>query len=99
MLTAEAITARLRHPLPAPVLYETTDSTNTRCKLLAEEGAPEGTFVIAGHQTAGRGRMGRSFFSPEHTGLYMSLLLRPAIFCYLADAVYRSCCERLLCRY
>lgn len=79
MLTAEAITARLRHPLPAPVLYETTDSTNTRCKLLAEEGAPEGTFIIAGHQTAGRGRMGRSFFSPEHTGLYMSLLLRPAI--------------------
>lgn len=79
MFTAESIAARLRHPLPSIVLYDTTDSTNTRCKLLAEEGAPEGTLVIAGHQTAGRGRMGRTFYSPEHTGLYMSLLLRPSI--------------------
>jgi len=79
MFTSDAVSAHLRHSLPEPVLYDITDSTNTRCKALAETGAPEGTLVIAGAQTAGRGRMGRTFFSPEHTGLYMSLLLRPVI--------------------
>ncbi len=79
MFTSNAISAHLRHSLPDVILYDVTDSTNTRCKALAEAGAPEGTLVIAGSQTAGRGRMGRSFFSPQNTGLYMSLLLRPAI--------------------
>lgn len=53
-----------------------TDSTNTRLKELARQGAPEGTVLLALRQTAGRGRMGRSFLSPEN-GLYMSVLLRP----------------------
>lgn len=44
---------------------------------LAEAGAPEGVCVIAGAQTSGRGRMGRTWFSPPGTALYMSLLLRP----------------------
>lgn len=79
MFTTAAVSAHLRHPLPDMILYGVTDSTNIRCKALAEAGAAEGTLVIAGTQTAGRGRMGRSFFSPEDTGLYMSLLLRPAI--------------------
>lgn len=57
--------------------YPTTDSTNTRAKKLAENGAPHGTVVIAGHQTQGRGRMGRSFHSPESGGIYMSVILRP----------------------
>ena len=52
-------------------------STNTHLKALAAEGAPEGTVVIALEQTAGRGRMGRAFFSPRGTGVYFSLLLRP----------------------
>jgi len=55
------------------------DSTNTEAKRLAVTGAQEGTLVIASSQTSGRGRMGRSFFSPEDTGLYMSLLLRPEL--------------------
>ncbi len=56
-----------------------TSSTNTVVRELAAQGAPEGTVVIADFQSAGRGRMGRSFLSPAGTGLYMSLLLRPTI--------------------
>lgn len=57
--------------------HDSIDSTNTRCKLLAEHGAPEGTFVVANCQTAGRGRQGRPFYSPKGAGIYFSLLLRP----------------------
>jgi BirA family biotin operon repressor/biotin-[acetyl-CoA-carboxylase] ligase len=53
------------------------DSTNLWCEALAARGAPDGTVVIADRQTAGRGRLGRSFFSPAGRGLYLSLLLRP----------------------
>ena len=51
-------------------------STNTLLREMAAQGAPEGRVLIAESQTAGRGRLGRSFFSPG-SGLYMSLLLRP----------------------
>ena len=57
--------------------YDTIDSTNTRAKQLAKEGAPHGTVLIAGHQTGGRGRMGRTFQSPEGQGVYLSVILRP----------------------
>ena len=53
------------------------DSTNRAVKEQAGEGAPEGTVLVADRQTAGRGRMGRSFFSPAGYGLYFSVLLRP----------------------
>lgn len=52
-------------------------STNTELKRLAADGEKEGLVLIANEQTAGRGRMGRSFFSPADSGIYMSLLLRP----------------------
>ena len=52
-------------------------STNTVLRALAEQGAPEGTLVIADEQTGGRGRMGRAFYSPAGSGIYLSLLLRP----------------------
>ena len=53
-------------PYPAPVqLYDTLESTNRTAKLLALEGAAHGTLVLAGGQTAGRGRLGRSFASPR----------------------------------
>lgn len=58
-------------------VYDTLPSTNTALKALASQGAPAGTVIIADTQTAGRGRMGRSFSSPPGTGLYMSVLLRP----------------------
>lgn len=54
------------------------ESTNTTVREKAAAGAPEGYAVIANSQTGGKGRMGRRFFSPSNTGLYISLLLRPA---------------------
>lgn len=61
------------------VYYDVTDSTNLQAKHLAEEGFPHGTYVVAGRQEAGRGRRGRSWESPEHDGIFMTLLLRPDI--------------------
>ena len=56
--------------------YDTIDSTNTRAKELAKNGAVHGTVLVAGTQTGGRGRMGRSFLSPTG-GVYLSVILRP----------------------
>ena len=58
-------------------VYPVVTSTNTLLKELASAGAPEGTIVIAGMQTQGKGRIGRSFYSPSDTGVYISILLRP----------------------
>ena len=58
---------------------EEVTSTNTVLVRQAQQGEPEGTVLIAQRQTAGKGRRGRSFYSPEGTGLYMSLLLRPKL--------------------
>ena len=58
------------------ILLDNTDSTNNYLKALAENGSAEKTVVIAESQSCGKGRMGRSFFSPKN-GLYMSILLRP----------------------
>lgn len=55
-----------------------TDSTNRVAKELARQGAAHGTVVSALRQTAGRGRLGRSFFSPEG-GIYLSVILRPQL--------------------
>ena len=55
----------------------TTGSTNDDVALAAAQGAPEGYTVIAGEQTAGRGRRGASWHSPAGHGLYLSTLLRP----------------------
>lgn len=60
-----------------PRVYESVDSTNTVLAALARDGAPEFTAVIAGAQTAGRGRGEHRFFSPAGCGVYFSLLLRP----------------------
>ena len=58
------------------VAFSHLASSNTTAKQMAADGAPDGTVVIAESQSAGRGRMQRSFFSPDGTGLYMSVLLR-----------------------
>lgn len=52
-------------------------STNSEAMRLGREGAPEGTVVIAGSQSAGRGRLGRSWHSPPGENLYLSIVLRP----------------------
>jgi BirA family transcriptional regulator, biotin operon repressor / biotin---[acetyl-CoA-carboxylase] ligase len=56
--------------------YDTIGSTNDEAKALARAGAPSGTVVWAGEQTAGRGRRGRTWLSPPGN-LYLSLVLRP----------------------
>lgn len=58
---------------------ESVDSTGRLLRELAAAGAPEGSAVLAEGQTAGRGRLGRSFASPAGRGLYLSVLLRPAL--------------------
>lgn len=66
------------HPWRNTIAWlDTVDSTNNRAKLLASQGAPEGTVLIADRQTMGRGRLGRSFQSPAGAGVYLSLILRP----------------------
>ncbi len=59
--------------------FEKTDSTNTQAASLANEGAPEGLLVVAETQTAGRGRLGRSWSSPPNTNFYGSFVLRPSL--------------------
>ncbi len=55
------------------------DSTNRYLLDQARAGAPEGTVVVADHQTAGRGRLGRTWTAPAGSSLLMSVLLRPAL--------------------
>lgn len=61
------------------VCFKQTDSTNHRARIRAGEGSPEGTLVVTEAQSQGRGRKGRQWFSPEGTGIYLSLILRPKI--------------------
>ena len=56
--------------------FETLPSTNAYLKEKAEE-LEEGAVIIAGNQTAGRGRFTRKFYSPKNSGIYMSILLKP----------------------
>ncbi len=78
-------------------VFDCVDSTNNVAKRLAAEGAPEGTTVIAERQSAGRGRLGRSFQSPPGMGIYMSVILRPRCapdaLMHLTCAVGESMCD------
>ncbi|HTS69951.1 MAG TPA: biotin--[acetyl-CoA-carboxylase] ligase [Terriglobia bacterium] len=56
-----------------------TDSTNAVALRLAAEGAEHGTVVVAEEQTAGRGRLGRSWYSEKSSGIYASVVLRPPL--------------------
>jgi BirA family biotin operon repressor/biotin-[acetyl-CoA-carboxylase] ligase len=59
--------------------FDSIDSTNRVALELARNGAAHGTTVVAEAQTAGRGRLGRSFFSPPYRNLYTSIVLRPSL--------------------
>jgi BirA family transcriptional regulator, biotin operon repressor / biotin---[acetyl-CoA-carboxylase] ligase len=59
------------------IVYDTVDSTNNLGKKLISSGNRKETIIIANEQTKGRGRMGRDFFSPANTGVYMSFVLFP----------------------
>ena len=69
--------------------YDTIDSTNTQAKLLARQGAPHGSVLIAGEQTDGRGRMGRTFESGAGKGVYLSVILRPE--CIPTQLMHLTC--------
>lgn len=58
-------------------VFPVLESTNQTAKELAKMGAAEGKLIVADCQTGGRGRLGRSFFSPQGCGAYFSLVLRP----------------------
>lgn len=60
-------------------VHRTVTSTNNVLKEHAAHGETEGLVIVAEEQSAGKGRMGRSFFSPQGTGVYFSLLLRPKV--------------------
>jgi BirA family biotin operon repressor/biotin-[acetyl-CoA-carboxylase] ligase len=85
-----------------PVFLVATGSTNIEARALADAGAPEWTVVSAGHQTAGRGRMGRRWMSAPGRSLLFSLVLRPtlppddaAVISLLAAAEMAAACRRV----
>ncbi|MFY0516933.1 biotin--[acetyl-CoA-carboxylase] ligase [Lysinibacillus sp. UGB7] len=59
--------------------FDVVDSTQTIAHKLAQEGAPDGTIVIGEEQTAGRGRMARSWESAHGTGIWMTIIVRPDV--------------------
>ena len=61
------------------VYRESVGSTNELAKELAQNGAEQGTVVIAEEQTKGKGRLGRTWYSPAGQGLWFSVILRPQI--------------------
>lgn len=82
IICSEEILKHLDYSLKDKIIIqveESVTSTNKVLKSMALSGeAEENHLLISCHQTEGRGRLGRSFFSPEGTGIYMSLLLKPA---------------------
>ena len=86
----EQLLSYLDSSLHGSILYfDTIDSTNTQAKVLAAQGGPHGTVLMADHQTGGRGRRGRTFLSPPGTGIYMSVILRPH--CPPAQLMHLTC--------
>jgi BirA family biotin operon repressor/biotin-[acetyl-CoA-carboxylase] ligase len=61
------------------ISYKKIDSTNVAACALAEKGLKEGVVVLAEEQTKGKGRLGRSWLSPPHGGIYLSCILRPSM--------------------
>ena len=82
------ISALLPTEVAAFRIYGETDSTNTRARVYAAEGGAVPALFIADSQSAGRGRTGKSFYSPRGTGLYASLLLpaKPESAVYMTTA-------------
>jgi BirA family biotin operon repressor/biotin-[acetyl-CoA-carboxylase] ligase len=86
LLAAEVLADLGTRRLGREVLYlPETDSTNLRAFALGEEGAAEGTVVVADTQNSGKGRLGRRWSSPPGVNLYLSLVLRPPIPSLLAS--------------
>lgn len=79
------------------LIHPILDSTNTEAKRLASKGGAHHTVIMAEEQTAGRGRLGRSFYSPKGSGIYMSVILRPT--CSMEKSVMiTTAASVLVCR-
>lgn len=78
-LSAEEISAMLDPTGPTLELrvFDSLESTNKTAKELALTEPNHDIVILANEQTGGRGRLGRSFYSPQNAGLYMSILFRP----------------------
>jgi len=78
-LSAHLISAKVNSSVVGSniIVLDETDSTNNYAKKLTASEAPSGTVIVADRQTAGKGRMGRSFVSPSGKGLYMSVIVHP----------------------
>jgi BirA family biotin operon repressor/biotin-[acetyl-CoA-carboxylase] ligase len=81
ILTPDMLRQRLKGNLFGKRIYHffKADSTNRIALELGHAGEPEGALVIAEEQTAGRGRVGRTWHSERATGIYATLLLRPKL--------------------
>lgn len=79
VMTENTVKKHLKSENISIIMLESCTSTNAVAHEYAKSGAADMTVVIANRQSAGRGRMGRSFYSPGNTGLYMSFVLRPSI--------------------
>ncbi len=87
LLSSEGIRVFLKDQykeIPITV-YKSINSTNTEAKLMIMNNAVHGTVIISEEQLAGRGRMGRDFYSPPESGIYMSIILKPNL--NVADSV------------
>ena len=78
VLTDAGIKSCLKHDCRVEV-YDKVESTNITAKIAALGGAPANTIIAANCQTGGRGRRGRVFYSPEKSGVYFSVILRPKV--------------------
>ena len=76
VLNAEALRERLGSGIDI-FYYPSIDSTNTQAKRLIDNGADKKMLLVADEQTNGRGRQGKSFFSPKQSGIYMSYVFHP----------------------
>jgi BirA family biotin operon repressor/biotin-[acetyl-CoA-carboxylase] ligase len=98
--------------IAAPLSFEeVTESTNSTAMKLASEGATEWTLVVAGHQTGGRGRLGRTWVSEPGQALLFSVVLRPELApadaglmtllagTAMAEAARVSCAVKVTCKW
>jgi BirA family transcriptional regulator, biotin operon repressor / biotin---[acetyl-CoA-carboxylase] ligase len=80
-ITAELVKHNLRTAVVGKTLhcFESIDSTNRRARQLAGYGAPDGTVIVAEHQTGGRGRLNRSWEAPPGSSILCTVIFRPEI--------------------
>jgi BirA family biotin operon repressor/biotin-[acetyl-CoA-carboxylase] ligase len=79
-------------------IFKSLESTNKTAKEMAVSGCGHGTVIIADGQTSGRGRYGRSFYSPSGSGLYMSFVLRSQFLDLPSPTLITSASAVVVCR-